>query len=117
LPFNDNTLAHLNRLQPRASALGFQLINALRSAGIPAYISSSKRTYTEQAGLVMRGASRTMQSKHLQGKAFDIDILGYGRDDLPKWWWLQVGQYAERLGLRWGGRWTSFYDAGHFEIS
>ena len=115
MQFNDQTLAHLNRLQPRAAALGFQLINAMRAAGIPAHISSGRRTHAEQASLVQRGASKTMQSKHVDGRAFDIDILGYGRDDLPKWWWLQVGQYAERLGLRWGGRWTSFYDAGHFE--
>jgi len=116
LPFNDQTVQHLNTLQPAVAARGFQFINALRQAGIPAYISSSRRTYAEQAALVQRGASRTMQSKHVDGRAFDIDILGYGRDDLPKWWWLAVGMYAERLGLRWGGRWTSFYDAGHFEV-
>lgn len=56
-----------------------------------------------------------MQSKHLSGQAFDVDVVGWSRDALPRWWWLALGQYAERLGLRWGGRWTTFYDAGHFE--
>jgi len=117
LQFNDPTIRHLNTLQSKPSALGFQLINARREAGIPAYISSGRRTYNEQAKLVASGASQTMRSKHVDGKAFDIDILGYSRDDLPKWWWLAVGEYAERLGLRWGGRWATFYDAGHFEVS
>lgn len=116
MQFNDQSIRHLNTLQARPAALGFQLVNALRAAGIPAYISSGRRTNNEQAKLVSSGKSRTLNSKHLSGRAFDIDILGYGRDDLPKWWWLQVGQYAERLGLTWGGRWTSFYDAGHFEV-
>lgn len=116
MPFNDLTSAHLQALQPDIAARAFQFINALRSAGIPAYISSSVRTVAEQSRLVGEGRSQTMASKHLRGLAFDIDILGYGRDQLPKWWWLAIGQFGEYLGLRWGGRWTSFYDAGHFEV-
>jgi peptidoglycan L-alanyl-D-glutamate endopeptidase CwlK len=114
--FNDPTIRFLNQLQPRAAALGFQLINAMREAGIPAYISSGRRSYYEQAKLVLGGHSQTLNSRHVEGRAFDIDILGYSRDQLPKQWWLAVGSYAERLGLRWGGRWASFYDAGHFEV-
>lgn len=116
MPFNDQTLGHISTLQPPVAARAFQFINDLRRAGIPAYISSSRRTAMEQRRLVNRGASKTMQSKHVEGRAFDIDILGYGRDQLPKWWWLAVGKYGESLGLKWGGRWTSFYDAGHFEL-
>ena len=116
MPFNDPTIRNLNNLSAPVAARGFQFINALRAAGIPAYISSGRRTYTEQARLVAAGASQTMNSKHVQGRAFDVDILGYSRDALPKWWWLQLGEYAERLGLRWGGRWAGFYDAGHFEL-
>lgn len=29
--------------------------------------------------------------------------------------WFTIGQIGERLGLRWGGRWTSPNDPGHFE--
>lgn len=116
MPFNDRTADHLARLQPYIAARAFALINGLRAAGVPAYISSSTRTVSQQASLVRRGTSRTMQSKHLDGRAFDIDVLGWSRDALPKAWWLAVGEYAESLGLNWGGRWQSFYDAGHFEI-
>lgn len=116
MSFNDPTLRHIQGLQPPVAALAYQFINDLRAAGIPAWISSAVRTKTEQAKLVAAGASKTMRSKHLEGRAFDIDILGYGRDDLPRWWWTAVGQYAEAIGLRWGGRFTGFFDAGHFEL-
>lgn len=116
MPFNDPTIRHLESLSPTIAPIAWQLINDMRAAGIPAWISSAVRTTGEQAALVARGASKTMRSRHVQGLAFDIDILGYGRNQLPRWWWLAVGQYAESLGLKWGGRWTTFYDAGHFEV-
>lgn len=116
LPFNDPTEKHLSRLQPRTAAVALAFINAMREAGIPAYISSSTRTQAEQDALVARGLSQTRNSRHLSGQAFDIDILGYGRDEIAKSWWLAVGEYAEAMGMTWGGRFKSFYDAGHFEF-
>lgn len=57
-----------------------------------------------------------MRSRHLTGDAFDVDVLGMNRDDVPEWWWHQLGNFAEsQLGLRWGGRWKSIRDLGHFE--
>lgn len=114
--FNDPTIGHINNLQPALAARAFQLVNSCRAAGIPLYISSSIRTVAQQAALVKSGASRTMDSKHLTGRAFDVDVLGYGRDELPRWWWTMLGEYGEYLGMRWGGRFTGFFDGGHFEL-
>lgn len=114
--FTDRTDYHLGSFTPRTQALAIQLINALRAEGIPAYISSGRRSAIEQASLVAKGASRTLKSKHITGQAFDIDILGYGRDELPTWFWNIVGQYGEGLGLKWGGRFKNFYDGAHFEV-
>jgi hypothetical protein len=30
--------------------------------------------------------------------------------------WTEMGVRAERLGLKWGGRWTSFVDRPHIEL-
>lgn len=114
--FRDPTPSHLRRLDPQFAPLALRFINDLRAAGIPAYISSSRRTIEEQRNLVKAGRSKTMNSKHLKGRAFDFDVLGWSRDKLPRDWFEEVGQHGESLGMRWGGRFTGFYDAGHFEI-
>jgi hypothetical protein len=57
-----------------------------------------------------------MNSKHLTGAAFDVDFLGYGRDEVPGYVWTWMGELGRYLGLRWGGDWRSFYDPGHFEL-
>jgi len=56
-----------------------------------------------------------MRSAHLQGQAFDVDIHGLGRDDVPLWFWYDLGYFAEWIGFRWGGRWSDPRDYGHFE--
>lgn len=93
------------------------MVNAAREAGIPLVITSSLRTPAEQKELVRRGFSQTQNSRHLTGRAFDVDIFGLSRDQVPKWFWDILGPWAERwLKLKWGGRWRSIYDPGHFEL-
>lgn len=116
MAFVDPTPAHLRKLHPQLAATAIILINALRDIGVPAYISSSTRTPQQQSSLVAAGRSRTLNSKHLSGRAFDFDVLGWSRDALPKWWLAQVGAFGESLGLIWGGNFKNFYDGGHFEL-
>ena len=108
-------MAHIRRLSPDAAEAAFWLVFLVRNAGIPLQITSSVRTSAEQAALVRQGRSRTQKSKHLTGDAFDVDIHGWDRSDIPRWWFAQLGQLGELLGLRWGGRFSGFYDPGHFE--
>jgi hypothetical protein len=117
MAFSDPTAAHLRRLTPEAAEAASILINACRTAGWPIYISSSKRTTDEQAKLVRAGLSKNPRSKHLTGQAFDIDCLGLSRNQIPDYFWTSVGPFGESLGLRWGGRWKTPYDPGHFELS
>jgi len=51
----------------------------------------------------------------LSGLAFDVDVFGFGRDEIPLWWFYQLGALGEQLGFRWGGRWSGLRDYGHFE--
>lgn len=113
--FRDQTARHLESLEPTTRAAAVALVDALREAGVPAIITSSRRTFEEQRRLVIAGRSRTLRSKHLSGKAFDLDVYGWRRENLPAWFWAAVGPYAERIGLTWGGRWRSPWDPGHFE--
>lgn len=113
--YRDPTLEHLPQLTAETRDRAVQLINAARDVGVPLIITSSRRSVEEQRRLVEAGRSRTMQSAHLRGEAFDVDVMGLKRDDIPRWWFSALGAYGESLGLIWGGRW-SFYDPGHFEL-
>lgn len=112
----DRSAALIAQLTPDAGAAAITLLNAVRAAGIPLVVSSGLRSVAEQQRLVAAGRSRTLRSAHLDGRAFDVDVLGFSRDDIPEWFWQQLGPYGESLGLTWGGRWSNPYDPGHFEI-
>jgi len=113
--FQDPTVGHLRRLTPATAAAAAHMVTAVRRSGVPLYISSSVRSSALQAQLVRAGRSQTFRSKHLTGNAFDVDVLGFGRDQIPKWWFSRLGQFGEQHGLRWGGRFVSLRDLGHFE--
>lgn len=110
------TESHIERLHPALRTRAAYFIAILRYVGVPAEITSSRRTLAEQRRLVERGRSRTLNSKHLTGHAFDFDVRGWSRDAIPAAFWPVVGELGEALGMRWGGRWKSPYDPGHFEI-
>jgi len=114
---NDPTLSHILRLQRGLQESAIEFINEARTVGeLPAIITSSSRTVAEQRRLVQAGRSTTMNSYHLQGRAFDIDMYGWNRNDVPEWVWQYIGPLGEAYGFRWGGRWATFRDVGHFEF-
>lgn len=57
-------------------------------------------------------------SKHQYGLAIDVVPVV---DSVAQWdnarLWKKIGAVGEQLGLRWGGRWHTLYDPGHFEWS
>jgi len=91
------------------------MVESVRAAGFPLQITSSVRTRADQEAFFASGASATLQSKHLIGEAFDVDIHGYARDEVPLWFWYELGYFGEWIGFRWGGRWSDPFDLAHFE--
>jgi len=80
------------------------------------------RTVARQRKLVAKGASTTMNSRHLTGHAVDIGawVGGTVRWDWPLYYKLAeaMKQAAKELNvdLEWGGDWKSFKDGPHFEL-
>lgn len=86
------------------------------------------RTIDRQKELVSKGASKTMNSKHLTGDA--VDLAPYPIDWNDKSRFNELAKHmlnaASELGIkiRWGGDWNmdgdwkdeSFYDGPHFEL-
>lgn len=78
------------------------------------------RSRERQAELVARGASRTMNSRHLTGHAVDLGPVPLDWNDKPAFRRLAgaMKRAADEEGvpLVWGGDWRSFYDGPHFEL-
>ena len=109
----DPTPGHLALLEPNIRARAIYLVNAARAAGVPLIITSSRRSFVEQIKLVATGKSKTYTSRHLSGRAFDVDVAGWRRDAVPRTFWNALGPYARGLGLNWP---LPDWDPGHFEL-
>lgn len=74
------------------------------------------RTPEQQKRYVELGLSKTMNSKHLQRLAIDLNLIVNGQLGKPGDYRV-LGEYWESLSEknRWGGHFTSFIDAPHFE--
>lgn len=80
------------------------------------------RTKERQAYLVQKGASKTMNSRHITGHAVDLAPIVNGQ---ISWDWEHyrplakaVKQAAKDVGVdvEWGGDWVSFKDGVHWQL-
>ena len=85
-------------------------------------VTEGLRTVAKQREYFDKGASKTMNSRHLTGHA--IDLVAYIGAEV-RWDWPlyhkiadAMKQAAKDLGVAivWGGDWTSFKDGPHFEL-
>jgi len=75
-------------------------------------VTQGMRTIEEQAALVAKGASQTMKSKHLEGRAVDLVAYIDGRaswelnlyDDIAEA--MKIAGSEQSVALRWGAAWT-----------
>ena len=119
----DITLCH-PELQQKAK----KLVSACRGQGLLIGIGECFRTVSEQDALYAKGrtapgsivtnAKGTSYSSHHQwGTAFDIyrnDGTGaYNDSDV---FFSKVGAIGVKIGLEWGGNWTSPVDKPHFQL-
>jgi len=126
------TTALLPRDHARMQGVHPDLIRVVELARtrVPFIVTEGLRTRERQVLLVERGASRTMNSRHLTGHAVDLAYWLDDGDGVPengeiRWDWPlyarlgeAVKQAARELGVAivWGGDWQSFRDGPHFEL-
>tara|TARA_R110000824_G_scaffold225355_1_gene412962 strand:- start:246 stop:626 length:381 start_codon:yes stop_codon:yes gene_type:complete len=121
--FGRKSLAELRGLDSR-------IINVLNQAikHFDFTVIEGIRSLETQTQYVADGASKTLKSKHLDGKAVDIAPYPIDYEDEERFVYLGgfILGVASQLGvkLRWGLDWdndtytkdTSFRDIGHFEL-
>lgn len=78
------------------------------------------RTVERQKELVAKGASKTMNSRHLTGDAVDLAPYPIDWKDLGRFKTMSEHMYAaaNELGIKikWGGEFNGFYDGPHFQL-
>ncbi|NJL70251.1 MAG: M15 family metallopeptidase [Candidatus Competibacteraceae bacterium] len=95
---------------------------ALKLSPIDFIVTEGLRTRERQTELVKQGASRTMNSKHILGRAVDVAALDNGRVSWNFALYEQIAkafkEAAASLGvdIEWGGDWKSFRDGVHFQL-
>ena len=78
------------------------------------------RNINRQRELVKKGASTTMNSRHITGHAVDMVPWPVDWNDLERFEIMSEAMKAAaeelEISIVWGGDWKSFYDAPHFEL-
>ena len=105
----------------------YKEINSLLPKGVRLRFAYVYRSIVEQDALFKQRPKVTNakggQSIHNYGLAFDIVLL-YDKDgnetfETASWeqnkYWMQVVNYFKSKGWQWGGDWTKFKDAPHFQ--
>lgn len=86
-------------------------------------VTEGLRTPERQAQLVKAGASHTMHSNHLVGRAVDLAPVVDGE---VRWDWplfdrlanvMKTAAVSVGVQIVWGGDWVSFPDGPHFELA
>jgi peptidoglycan L-alanyl-D-glutamate endopeptidase CwlK len=85
-------------------------------------VTEGLRTLERQKELVAKGASQTLNSKHLSGRAVDLAAL-VGTE--VRWDWPLYTKLADAMKqaakelnivIEWGGDWKTFKDGPHFQL-
>lgn len=85
-------------------------------------VTEGIRTRERQRELVAKGASKTMNSRHITGHA--VDLAAYLGTEV-RWDWPLYHKIADAMkraanalgvAIVWGGDWRTFKDGPHFEL-
>ncbi|MBD8890915.1 peptidoglycan-binding protein [Roseibium litorale] len=116
------TKSSLKRLEGVHPDLVAVVMRAVEITDQPFQVSEGLRTLARQRQLVARGASKTLNSRHLTGHAVDLVAMLGGRIswEVPLYHTISdaMKQAARELNipLEWGGDWRSFFDGPHFQL-
>ena len=122
----NNTATGSSRSLKRLEGVHPDLVRVVKRAieltKIDFVVLEGRRTRRRQAYLVKKGASKTMNSRHISGHA--VDIAPFVNKKIS-WDWkyyypIKDAMFAAAkelaIPVEWGGSWKSFPDAPHFQL-
>ena len=95
---------------------------AIKETTIDFTVLEGLRTPERQQQLVNDGFSQTMKSKHLTGHAVDLVAIVGGKVSWEKQHYPEIAKAMkkaaadQKVNIRWGGDFKSFFDGPHFEL-
>ncbi|RXA93805.1 M15 family metallopeptidase [Yersinia sp. 2105 StPb PI] len=95
---------------------------ALELSPVDFGVTEGLRTVTRQKELVAKGASQTMNSRHITGHAIDVFAYPTGSGSWEWKYYEQIAaafkQAAKEAGvpIEWGGDWKTLKDGPHFQL-
>lgn len=117
----------LSELHPIARELCLKWIDACKRVGLDVLVYCTYRDGAEQDALYAQGRTapgkkvtnaKAGESFHQYRVAWDAVPLVAGK---PAWsdiaLYLKMGEIAEGLGIEWAGRWKSFRETAHFQVT
>ena len=117
--FSQRSLDRMNGVHPDLVAV---MKLAIQRTSVDFTVLEGLRTIARQKQLVAKGASKTMNSRHLTGHAIDVAPMVNGNVswDWPLYYKLEpaIKDAAQELGvpIEWGGDWKSFKDGPHWQL-
>lgn len=118
--WSTRSLQSLAGVEPRLVSVASR---ALEITPVDFVVTEGRRSLERQRQLLAAGATRTLKSKHLDGRAIDVAAVIDGQ---IRWDWPLYRRIADAfkqaareqgVGLVWGGDWRSFKDGPHFEVT
>lgn len=115
----------LEDLHPSVADKAQQLVKLAEAQDIEILVTSTLRTFEEQADLFAIGRTKpgdivtnakAGESWHNFGLAFDVVPLVNGKAVWDNPFWNRIGELGKQAGLVWGGDFKSFKDKPHFEF-
>jgi hypothetical protein len=112
----------LDKLQGVNPDLVKVIYRALELSEVDFGITEGLRTRERQEYLYNSGKSKTMNSRHLTGKAVDVVAFINGVVSWELRYYTKINEAFQKASLElgipiiWGGSWKSFVDGVHFEL-
>ena len=112
----------LERLQKVHPDMVKVVLLAIELTEVDFGVTEGVRTVERQRELFAKGASKTMNSRHITGHA--VDLVAYVGSEV-RWDWPLYHKIADAMKraanslnvpIVWGGDWRTFKDGPHFEL-
>ena len=110
----------------RMKGVDERLVNVVKRAieisEVDFCVTEGLRTVERQKQLVAAGASQTMKSKHLEGKAVDLAAIVDGKIRWDYSLYPKINDAMQRAAeilntpIVWGGSWITFKDGCHWQL-